>query len=217
VDETDAIRRLLSWKAGRITLGPCLVIPFRRPDGSFIPAEEFCRLKPDRPRKRKGGGGVVKYEQPAGKPLRAYFPAGTIAALSDPPVPLGITEGEKKAAEADQEGFKFIGLTGVDCWTQNGEMIPDLAAVVWQGRLVYVVYDSDAAENYNFRLAAWKLAQALANRGAVVKVLFLPPYGGGKVGLDDFLVAHGPDALKALLDTAPDPVKPEKPTRPAQA
>ena len=66
-----------------------------------------------------------------------------------------ITEGEKKAAKADQEGFPCIGLVGVWGWQQARtrdnpdaarELIPDLAAVAWQGRTVFLVYDSDLAD-----------------------------------------------------------------------
>jgi hypothetical protein len=196
-DNPDVIGRLLNWRSPADGLGPCLVIPFRRPDGSPIPIADFCRLKPDRPRTQDGS--TVKYEQPAGKSLRAFFPPGTTAALFDPSQPLIITEGEKKAAKADQEGFPCVGLTGVDCWGKDGAMIADLAAVAWRGRTVYIVYDSDAASKPAVRGAEERLAQALMGCGAVVKVVRLPLSPGVKVGLDDFLVAHGPDALHGLL------------------
>src|SRR5262249_50155843 len=107
-DKPDVIGQLLNWRSAAADLGPCLVIPFRRPDGPPIPLAEFCRLKPDKPRTRDGR--PVKYEQPVGKPLHAYFPPGTIAALADPARPLIVTEGEKKAAAADQAGFPVVGL-----------------------------------------------------------------------------------------------------------
>jgi hypothetical protein len=211
VEKPDVVGRLLNWRSPADGLGPCMVIPFRRPDGSPIPIAEFCRLKPDRPRTQDGRS--VKYEQPAGKSLRAFFPLGTIAALSDPSQAIVITEGEKKAAKADQEGFACIGLTGVDCWGSNGEMIADLAAVAWQGRTVYIVYDSDAASKPAVRAAAERLAKALRARGAVVRVVELPPGPDGqKVGLDDFLAArgaNGPEALRELLAAARDPLGPE--------
>src|SRR5207253_6981439 len=43
-----------------------------------------------------------------GQPNRAYLPPETRRVLSDPGVPLLITEGEKKAAKADQEGFQCV-------------------------------------------------------------------------------------------------------------
>ena len=53
------------------------------------------------------------------------------------------------------------------------------------------------------------LAETLTQLGATVKVVRLPSAEGGrKVGLDDFLVAYGPDALKTLLETAEAPKTP---------
>src|SRR5262249_33513101 len=149
---------------------------------------------------------------------RAYFPPGTIAALKDPSAPLVITEGEKKSAKADQEGFPCIGLSGVYGWQKRRptdsagkkygerELIDDLAAITWEDRPVVIVFDSDAATNEDVLWAEWHLAQALIARGALVRVVRLPQGPAGedgkpaKVGLDDYLVAHGPDALRRRLD-----------------
>jgi hypothetical protein len=207
-EDPSAVGQLLNWRSPATALGDCLVIPFRRPDGSPIPLAEFCRLKPNRPRVQDGR--AVKYEQPGGKPLHAFFPPGTISALADPARPLIITEGEKKAAKADQEGVPCIGLTGVDCWTQGGQMIADLAAVAWQGRTVTIVFDSDAASKPAVRGAEERLARALSSRGAAVRVAELPPgEGGGKVGLDDFLVVRGVGALREVLAAARVAPEPE--------
>src|SRR5262249_38242186 len=145
----------------------------------------------DRPRtktdKRTGKERKVKYEAPIGVSNRAYIPPDTLAVLNDPTVPLIATEGEKKALKATQEGFATIGLAGVDSWQvrrEKGEdgratgprqLIPDLAAIPWKGRLVYVVFDPDAATNNNVLQAESHLANALAERGAVVKTVRLPP------------------------------------------
>jgi hypothetical protein len=62
------------------------------------------------------------------------------------------------------------------------------------------------------------LAEALGRRGATVKVVRLP--GGPnreKVGLDDFLVAHGPDLLRELLAAASKPAPPERRRRANEA
>ena len=146
-----------------------------------------------------------------------------------------ITEGEKKAAKADQEGFPCLGLVGVYGWQKkrardangkgNGEreLIDSLASIPWQCRLVHLCFDSDAADNSNVRWAEWHLSQALAQRGATVRIVRLPAGDRGsngkptKVGLDDFLVAHGADAFRKLIGGASDPEKPEQELKPIEA
>ncbi len=214
------VRLLLGWKRMGVDFGSCLVIPFRRPDGSPVPVEEFCRLRPDRPRKVKGK--TAKYESPKGKPLRAYFPLGTIPALADPSRPLTVTEGEKKACAADQHGFPCVALCGVDAWSmarpkKNGkahgprELLPELAGIPWKGRRVYIAYDSDLAEKAEVRRAERQLAQKLQGLGADVRLVRIPPGPPGpdgkpgKVGLDDLLKIHGPGAFAELLEKAEPP------------
>src|SRR5262249_4196472 len=61
-------------------------------------------------------------------------------------------------------------------------------------------------------LGEWHLAQVLATKGAIVKVVRFPPgEGGAKVGLDDYLVAHGPDAFNQCLEAAQPSTRPEDP------
>src|SRR5207245_2390630 len=97
----------------------------------------------------KKDGKVIKYESPKGAANLAYFPPATLAALKNASVPLLVTEGEKKSAKADQEGFPCIGLVGVYGWQkkrppgENGqangerELIDGIMQVNWQGRTVY--------------------------------------------------------------------------------
>lgn len=81
------------------------------------------------------------------------------------------------------------------------QIVPELLAVEWRGRTVTIVYDSDATKtaNENVARAAFDLALWLESRGAQVQQLMLPAALGTKVGLDDYLVAQGPEALRALL------------------
>jgi hypothetical protein len=216
---TDELRTILNWsKPGSVgKLLPGWAIPFPRADGTV---NGYARVKLDNPRRDKNNK-PIKYESPLGVGNRAYFPPGTIPALADPAVPLVVTEGEKKAAKADQDGFPCVGLVGVYGWQkprakgQDGkkrgtrELIDDLAGVAWAGRTIYIVFDSDAAEKPGVRWAEWYLAEALKARGANVLVVRLPAgEGGAKVGVDDFLVAHGPAAFRAILAAAAPPVKP---------
>jgi putative DNA primase/helicase len=217
-----SVQEVLRWMRYRGELGPCLCIPFIDAEGK---PTGYCRLKPDRPRKSKEDGKPIKYESPKGCANRAYFPPRTLAALRDASAALVITEGEKKAAKADQEGFPCVGIVGVYGWQKRrpkkdgkpvGErqVIDDVAQIPWQGRLVYIAFDSDAATNSNVRRAEGHLAKALASKGAVVQVVRIPPGERGpdgtaaKVGLDDFLIAHGRDALRELLTASVDPAPP---------
>ena len=227
-----SIQAALRWKRYGAEFGDCLAIPFFDTAGK---TNGYCRLKPDCPRKGNEDGKPIKYESPKGSTNRAYFPPNTLAALHDPSAPLVITEGEKKAAKADQEGFVCIGLVGVYGWQKKRtkdkdgkpqgerELIDDLAPIPWQGRPVFLCFDSDAATNPHVRAAEWHLAETLTRKGAIVKMIRLPadvsgPDGKpGKVGLDDFLVARGPDAFREVLTTATDPTLPEKGLTPNEA
>ena len=214
VGATEAAR-ILGWVRPPRGMGEFLAIPYFAPDGSPL---EYTRLKPDRPRKDKAKKKSIKYEAPKGKPNRAYFPPATRAILADPAVPLLLTEGEKKSAKADQEGFYCIGIPGVWSWqkSRNADdpnaarvLIADLAAVAWQGRPVFIVFDSDAAEKREVAYAEWYLAEALTAAGAAVRVVRLPPGpDGAKCGVDDYLIGRGPDALRQLLDAAQAPARP---------
>jgi putative DNA primase/helicase len=211
------IRFLLKGASYAEAIGPALVIPYRDPDGRI---NGFVRLKPHSPRQDEEGK-AIKYEAIPGRPPRAFFPPGTLGALANPQAPLILTEGEKKAAKGDQEGFFSIGLAGVWSWqkkrprAEDGqpfgprELIEDLKQIPWTGRQVFLVFDSDAAEKVNVRRAEWCLAQALKEQGAVVKVVRIAPgEDGAKVGLDDFLVAKGPKALQERMSSAQEPEQP---------
>jgi len=193
----QTVKRLLGF---RRSVGPGMVIPY--PDLS----EGFVRVRLDHPPAEQQGE-AKRYRQPTGTENKAYIPARAREAIAKPKEPLIITEGEKKAAKADQEGFPCIGIGGV--WSfehgQGKGLIPDLAEVVWKQRRVYLIYDSDYHGNRNVQHAARHLAWELTGRGALVFVVGLPRgEAEGKVGLDDFLVANGERALRGLLsfDTA---------------
>jgi hypothetical protein len=70
---------------------------------------------------RKKGGGLIRYGQPKDSTTRAYLPPlpWCREAWRDVSVPLVITEGEKKAAKACQEGILTVGLGGVNSWLRR--------------------------------------------------------------------------------------------------
>ncbi|HUF34787.1 MAG TPA: AAA family ATPase, partial [Gemmatimonadales bacterium] len=84
---------------------------------------------------------------------------------------------------------------GVWSWKQKGPQgsvpIPDLDAIAWTGRTVYLVFDSDLATNPDVQRAETALAEELGRRGAHVCAIRLPAGpGGAKVGLDDYLLTE---------------------------
>ena len=140
-----------------------------------------------------------RYAQPKGSGVCAYFPRGLVPwkdVLKDLDTPLFITEGEIKAAKACAEGYPTIGLGGVYNWRSAREgisFLPELEAVPWVQRVVYLVFDSDFRTNAMVCMALRMLAEQLYQRGAIPYLISLPELGEAdrKTGLDDFLVAQG--------------------------
>jgi hypothetical protein len=147
----------------------------------------------------------IRYVQPANISPQVYWApqAPWKKILADKDQPLFITEGEKKAACASKNLIATIGLGGV--WSfksahANVSLLPELAKIKWEGRRVYVVYDSDAVSNRNVLMAEAELARQLVERGASVYIVRLPDSMDKKVGLDDFIVAEGAEAFNVLVD-----------------
>ena len=160
-------------------------------------AEPFYRAKlfPPQP---DGQGHTMRYYQPAGTAPRLYLPPRVQAALTTPSVALHVTEGEKKALRADQDGLACIGLGGLWSWRHDGRAIGDLDRVDWYGRQAVLVPDSDVWTRADLLQAVYALGKELQSRGADVSVLKLPAAAAGaKVGLDDYLCAHSAAALAA--------------------
>ncbi len=185
---------------------PGLLVPLHDVEG-HQPAYQF---RPDTPRLRDGD--PVKYETPAGGHVIVDVPPGARAALDDPHVPLWITEGARKADAAVSAGLCCVALLGV--WNfrgtnaQGGQtLLPDWELIALRDRVVYVAFDSDAAQKPQVAAACARLSAVLGRRGAQVQVVRIPPGpGGAKVGLDDYLAAGGAvAALTAAATPAPAP------------
>lgn len=148
---------------GLRTEGDALVFPYRNLEGEV---NCFCRIRPHEP--RVIDGRAAKYIQPKGSPVRAYFPKESLEKLRNKVSPIFITEGEKKALKLAQEGYAAIGLGGVDCWGKDGELIPDLSAIGWDCRDVFIVFDYDekVTTRQNVERSMQRLAKALRATGA---------------------------------------------------
>ncbi len=169
----------------------CYLIPYPEADGFYR-----VKLFPPIPDK---DGHTVRYYQPAGTAPRLYLSPRARAALADPAIPLSITEGEKKGLKADQEGLACAALGGLWSWLLHGQPFPDLGRVDWYEREVPLVPDSEVWIRPDLLQAVYALGKELEARGAKVAVVKLPPgEGGGKVGLDDYLLGHGLDEFHRL-------------------
>src|SRR5215831_11481160 len=177
--------------------GPGLAIPYPDPTGN---GNQFVRVKVD-----KAHSDGKRYRSPIGSKNRLYIPPNfEHDALQDVSVPLYLTEGEKKALKACQEGLVCLALPGVWSWKTKDAAgrsvpIPDLDHVIWTGRVVTIVFDSDLAKKPNVQSAETSLAEELARRGATVFAVRLPQGDNDeKVGLDDYLVRYSRDAFESL-------------------
>ena len=175
--------------------GPGLIFPYLDRKSETV----FQRVKPDS--SSFPGGKSPRYLSPKGQGNRLYIPPGAWKAVDDPSAPLIITEGEKKAAKAVQEGFPTVAVSGV--WNfrdAEHQFIPDLEEIVWKKRDVRIVFDSDVIGNTSVAGAIWELAWNLNSRGACTKVALLPSAkDGAKQGVDDFLIAGGAEAFSEIL------------------
>lgn len=177
------------------------VIPYYDSNGLIV--QKRPRL--DRPPIGKDGR-PCKYLTAKGSENRIYFPPNLKKEiLEDVSQDLIITEGEKKALKACQEGLNCIALPGVWCFLGKDEdnksrPIPDLDLIVWKCRNVFIVFDSDILEKEGVQMAQEALAQELNGRGAVVESITLPiKPNGEKQGLDDFLMENSINDFLKLI------------------
>ncbi len=162
------------------------------------PGTHFTRYKLFPPYKKKGETRAQKYFQPKGSGIALYKPPGFDA---DKDLIL-ITEGEKKALKATQEGLNCIALGGI--WNfavkdKNGksQLIDDFDSIEWIDRKAELVPDSDFQKKLEIKKAVYRLGTMLEQRGASVSVVCLPvPESLGK--LDDYLCEHGIEEFENL-------------------
>lgn len=145
----------------------------------------YCRLKafytPGQER-YADGRKKPRYIQPKGSANRLYIPVPVFFILNDTSAPLYISEGEKKALKATQEGLPTIAITGLWNWKQSGteNLIPDFDLISWQGRTVHIIPDSDWLEPgtdgkpRNLKDAVLRLCWKLQKRGATTDIVMLP-------------------------------------------
>jgi len=189
------------------------------------------RLRRDSPDLEQSGERVVerrKYISAAGAGNRVYFPPGQIGPWLDQiKMPILIVQGEKKTLAmwavawnglgdaAEMPHTLPIGLPGVWSWrgrigkspapkggTQTVKgVIPDLRRMIWRGRGVILLFDSNARTNRDVQEACRQLAGWLEGQGALVSIAELPPEPGIS-GPDDAAARHGATYILDILETA---------------
>src|SRR5919112_3690231 len=168
---------------------PGLVVPMYSPDGETV----GYQLRPDRPRK-----GGPKYESPGGiSPVVDAHPR-MLEGIRHGDGPLLITEGAKTGDAATSRGIPTVVLAGVWMWcvpkVKPYRLKPCFDHIQLEGRPVFVAFDSDCMSKAGVQDALAALVAALEDRGASVKVIYLPDAAdgsGAKQGVDDYLAAGG--------------------------
>jgi len=185
---------------------PSLLIPIYGTDGELRTHQN----RPDNP--RLDNGKPRKYETPWRHAICLDVPRRVNGQLTDPAVPLWITEGARKADAAVTAGLCCIALIGVDGWQSKGIALPDWKLVRLKDREVLIAYDSDVMSKASVGKALRGITTFLSFMGATVRHVILPEgEDGAKVGLDDYLATHTVAELAAL---ARDPAGPPKPSAP---
>lgn len=176
---------------------PALVMPLWGTNGDGVVGYQ-CR--PDEPRFLEGK--TVKYETVIGKKVVIDCPPRCHPKLTDPAVPLFVTEGPIKADAAAGIGLCCVALLGVWNWRNSDGWLPDWEHIALRARQVFVCFDSDAVLKESVHGAMARLGAVLDGKGAEVRYVYLPSDLGAKVGLDDYIAGgHGVDDLLALASS----------------
>ena len=192
------------------------VIPYFDAQGNLLRSFN-CRLHKGISR-NDSSGKRMKYCKPMKTDNLIYFPPG-FAALYAKNKYIVITEGEKKAAKAVQDGFPCVAIGGVWNWFDNAKRnaekleglkisyrtrpLDTLLAMAME-RKVVLLFDSDAQENEQVRAALRVLSDALLyHTNGWVRASWVPaPDITKKYGIDDFLMLpNGVQEFQSLIDT----------------
>lgn len=179
-------------------------IPYFDIDGKQL---DFSRYRLLKSNKGLFSPITYKYYQSKGSNAEIYLPPSINwrSVSEDVYENIIITEGEFKSIATSEAGYNCIGLGGVSSFQSKKQgitLLSPLDKFKWQGRQVYIIYDSDLINNINVRRAQYKLAKLLNDYGAKVFTTFVGADGDSKMGLDDAIVKYGPDIIESLLQKA---------------
>jgi len=150
------------------------------------PGTDFSRYKLFPPLTNREGH-TKKYHQPKDSAPRLYVPPGFDCTKKL----WRITEGEKKALKATQDGLNCLGVGGAYSGAKkNGdgksELIPDLQNIPWKNKTVEIIPDADFKTKDHVARGFYRFAKLLEEKGATVFIVELPD--GLKI--DDYLCQH---------------------------
>lgn len=142
----------------RYTKSGAYTLPYYQMNGK---PSGFCRVRNLAPKPR------IRYMQPSGVPPQLYVPPSTLGIdwpdiALDTSVALLQTEGEKKSAAACVNGLPCIGTGGVYSFGAKKwglELLHDYELFDLYGRKLFLVPDSDFAENEQVRKGTYKNAK----------------------------------------------------------
>lgn len=203
---------------------PGLIIPLHTTDGKV----GLYVYRPDNPRvlddesKRNPDGThpqkILKYELPSGSGVRLDCPPRSQPNLSDPKIPLWITEGQKNADSLASVGLCAVAIVGI--WNFKGKndnggnpFMADWDGIALTKRDVKIVFGSDIMTKPRVGGALNRLIEHLQGEGANVAVVSLPNEPGiEKVDVSDFLASgHTLKSLETLIESPksiPQPAAP---------
>lgn len=179
-----------------------------KPVQTYIAREDrsvpMMLYRPDTPQ-INSEGHAQKYLYPGHQGMRLDVHPRSVPHLSNPAIPLWITEGIKKSDSLVTPGLCALTLLGVDCWRGTNQYggkgaLPEWQDIALNGREVRIVFDSDIMDKATVERALLALASYLTSKGAHVHAAYLPSDDGRKVGVDDYLLTHAPADLEHLLE-----------------
>ncbi|CAD5983174.1 plasmid replication protein, CyRepA1 family [Planktothrix agardhii] len=121
-----------------------------------------------------------------------------------PLIPVGLAEGEKKAAALLSIGIVAISIPGVRMgYRRNGDGLalhPDLALFAQQGRQITFYFDSDIKPSTckNTESAIANTGRLLLKENCNISVVSIPLLDGFKGAIDDYLYKFGSDSFDNL-------------------
>lgn len=157
---------------------PALLAPVYSPTGEI----STYQIRPDQPR-INSEGNPVKYETPGGSRMRFDVHPFMRDKLDDPSVPLFVTEGVKKGDSLVSRGLCAVTLLGV--WNFRGTndkggktVLAEWEYVAFNGRRVYIVFDSDIMIKPGVYRAMVRIKTFLEFREAEVRIISLTTANG---------------------------------------
>jgi hypothetical protein len=181
-----------TYKAIRQNVGPTIAFACLKADGTAQPERRYCVIDP-------------AIRKATDKKYTERFAAGVITHVRRPKKPnkslrreVWITEGEFKAdAIAEATGATAVSVPGTRCFLKDGELHPEIAALLNKCATARLAYDTDQMVNLNGVMKPlFDVAERLNKRGVKVKFVDLPAVPNlEKTGADDAIQHLGAEAL----------------------